>query len=105
MMHRIRQRPPRRGGLVRAMAVSAYARDQDRSAALAAGYDDFLTKPALPADVLQTVGRILLATDSAELRSRRAGVPAQAADTSSGRSVARRRRSRETAALPVGNRE
>ena len=59
MIRRIRQRPPGRGGLVRAIAVSAYARPEDRQAALAAGYDDFIAKPAMPADVLRAVDRWL----------------------------------------------
>jgi signal transduction histidine kinase/CheY-like chemotaxis protein len=59
MMRRIRQRSPARGGLVRAIAVSAYARPEDRQAALAAGYDDFLAKPAMPADVVRAVDRWL----------------------------------------------
>jgi CheY-like chemotaxis protein len=59
MMRRIRQRPPARGGLVRAIAISAYARPEDRQAALAAGYDDFLAKPAMPADVVRAVDRWL----------------------------------------------
>jgi signal transduction histidine kinase/CheY-like chemotaxis protein len=60
MIRRIRQRPPARGGLVRAIAVSAYARPEDRQAALAAGYDDFLAKPAMPADVVRAVDRWLV---------------------------------------------
>jgi len=59
MIRRIRQRPPGRGGLVRAIAISAYARPEDRQAALAAGYDDFLAKPAMPADVVRAVDRWL----------------------------------------------
>ena len=59
MIKRIRQRSPARGGLVRAIAVSAYARPEDRQAALAAGYDDFLAKPAMPADVVRAVDRWL----------------------------------------------
>ena len=59
MIRRIRQRPPARGGLVRAIALSAYTRPEDRAAALAAGYDDFLTKPAMPGDVLRAVDRCL----------------------------------------------
>jgi len=59
MMKRIRQRSPARGGLVRAIAISAYARPEDRQAALAAGYDDFLAKPAMPADVVRAVDRWL----------------------------------------------
>jgi CheY-like chemotaxis protein len=59
MIRRIRHLPPARGGLVRAIAVSAYARPEDRAAALSAGYDDFLTKPAMPGDVLRAVDRCL----------------------------------------------
>jgi CheY-like chemotaxis protein len=59
MSRRIRQRSPGRGGLVRAIAISAYARPEDRQAALAAGYDDFLAKPAMPADIVRAVDRWL----------------------------------------------
>jgi len=59
MIRRIRQRAPARGGLVRAIAVSAYARPEDRQAALAAGYDDFLAKPVMPSDVVRAVDRWL----------------------------------------------
>jgi signal transduction histidine kinase/ActR/RegA family two-component response regulator len=59
MIRRIRQRSPARGGLVRAIAVSAYARPEDRQAALAAGYDDFVAKPTMPADVVRAVDRWL----------------------------------------------
>jgi CheY-like chemotaxis protein len=61
MIRRIRKRPAGRGGLVCAVALSAYARRKDREAALAAGYDDFLTKPAMPRDVLRAVSRWLSA--------------------------------------------
>jgi len=70
MIRRIRQRPPARGGLVRAIAISAYARPEDRQAALSAGYDDFLTKPAMPADVLRAVDRCLAQPPGA-MRERR----------------------------------
>jgi signal transduction histidine kinase/FixJ family two-component response regulator len=83
MIRRIRQRPPARGGLVRAVALSAYARPQDRDAALAAGFDDFLTKPALPGDVVCTVARWLLPASSASAvrrRSSRARVREAAAE-------------------------
>jgi signal transduction histidine kinase/DNA-binding NarL/FixJ family response regulator len=71
MIRRIRQRPPARGGLVRAIAVSAYARPEDRAAALAAGYDDFLTKPAMPGDVLRAVDRCLARPPHATRERRR----------------------------------
>jgi signal transduction histidine kinase/CheY-like chemotaxis protein len=71
MIRRIRQRPPARGGLVRAIAISAYARPEDRAAALSAGYDDFLTKPAMPADVLRAVDRCLARPPRATRERRR----------------------------------
>jgi hypothetical protein len=52
-------------------------------AALAAGFDDFLTKPALPLEVVRTVGRWLLPTPSgsqSRRRSPRARPLAEAAD-------------------------
>lgn len=60
LIRRIRARSPLAGGLVRAVALSAFARTEDRDAALAAGYDDFMSKPALPADILRTVSRWLV---------------------------------------------
>jgi signal transduction histidine kinase/FixJ family two-component response regulator len=71
MMRRIRQRPPGRGGLVRAIAVSAYSRTQDRRAALAAGFDDFLMKPALPRDVVRAAARWLLSSGPERRRATR----------------------------------
>ena len=72
MIKRIRRRPPARGGLVRAIAISAYARPEDREAALAAGYDDFLAKPAMPADIMRAVDR-WLARPPRPTRERRRG--------------------------------
>ena len=71
MIRRIRQRPPGRGGLVRAIAVSAYARPEDRDAAIGAGYDDFLTKPTMPGDVLRAVDRCLARPPRATQERRR----------------------------------
>jgi signal transduction histidine kinase/CheY-like chemotaxis protein len=58
LMRRIRQRPPARGGTVPAIALSAYARSEDRQAALAAGFTEFLAKPVMPADVVTAVARV-----------------------------------------------
>jgi hypothetical protein len=59
MLRRIRARPVRRGATVPAVALSAYARAEDRHAAFAAGFDEFLTKPALPADVVRCVAELI----------------------------------------------
>jgi signal transduction histidine kinase/ActR/RegA family two-component response regulator len=59
LMRAVRRRPPHKGGEVPAVALSAFARAEDRRAALTAGYDEYLTKPALPADILGTLSRLL----------------------------------------------
>jgi CheY-like chemotaxis protein/nitrogen-specific signal transduction histidine kinase len=59
LMRRVRQRLPEAGGSVPSIALSAYARADDRRSALDAGYDDFLTKPAMPADIARTIARWL----------------------------------------------
>ena len=61
MMRAIRGRNPERGGRVPAIAVSAYARSEDRAAALTAGFDDFVTKPAAPMSIIRAVEQILSA--------------------------------------------
>src|SRR4051794_24501732 len=61
LIRRIRQRSESRGGRLPAVALSAFARTEDRDAALGAGFDDFLTKPAMPADIIRTVHHWLTA--------------------------------------------
>ncbi len=53
LMRRIRALPPHRGGDVPAAALTAYARDEDRREAFAAGFQRHLVKPVQP-DVLVT---------------------------------------------------
>jgi len=59
MIREIRRLPPERGGRVPAIALSAYARAEDRSTALRAGFSDFVAKPARPEDVLRAVQQLL----------------------------------------------
>jgi signal transduction histidine kinase/ActR/RegA family two-component response regulator len=59
LMKQIRTLPEDRGGRVPSLALSAYARSQDRTRALDAGFNDFLAKPVLPDDVVTTVMRLL----------------------------------------------
>src|SRR5206468_2699123 len=59
MMGRLRRLPPEHGGTLPAIALSAYARAEDKAAALGAGFSDFLTKPATPEDVIRAVQHLL----------------------------------------------
>jgi signal transduction histidine kinase/ActR/RegA family two-component response regulator len=59
LMRRIRALPADRGGTVPSLALSAYARAQDKLQAREAGFDGFLTKPAVPADVIEALQRLL----------------------------------------------
>jgi CheY-like chemotaxis protein len=45
LMRRVRQRPAATGGRVAAVALTAYARDEDRDRSIAAGFDLHLSKP------------------------------------------------------------
>jgi signal transduction histidine kinase/ActR/RegA family two-component response regulator len=69
MMRVIRRRPAHKGGDVPSVALSAFARTEDRRAALAAGFDEYLTKPALPADVLGALARLLAERKPRTLRA------------------------------------
>ena len=46
-------------GGIPAIALSAYTRVEDRDAAYAAGFTDFVGKPAAPQDLLYAVQRVL----------------------------------------------
>ena len=74
MMRRIRQRPAAEGGRVPALALSAYARAEDREAALMAGFDEFLAKPSMPAEVVRAISAVGAARHGSKVqrpRSRR----------------------------------
>jgi CheY-like chemotaxis protein len=54
----IRQLPPHQGGAIPAVALSAYARDEDRDRAIAAGFQVHLAKPVAPNELIETVIRL-----------------------------------------------
>jgi CheY-like chemotaxis protein len=54
----VRALPPESGGKVPAAALSAYAREADRRAVLAAGFDLHIPKPIDPTDLCATVERL-----------------------------------------------
>ena len=55
LIARVRERDARRGGLTPAVALSAYARDEDRARSLSAGFDAHVPKPVEPAELLSIV--------------------------------------------------
>ncbi|MFL6279995.1 MAG: PAS domain S-box protein [Vicinamibacterales bacterium] len=55
LMHRVRQLPPSAGGAVPAIALTAYARTEDRTRAFRAGYQAHLAKPIEPAELVATI--------------------------------------------------
>jgi PAS domain S-box-containing protein len=58
LMRMIRSRRPADGGLVPALALTAYASAEDRRRALAAGYQRHIAKPVDPADLVDAVAEL-----------------------------------------------
>jgi PAS domain S-box-containing protein len=59
LMRRIRRMAPADGGRVAAIAFTAFARPEDRTRALEAGFDDHLTKPMDPMRIVATAAGLL----------------------------------------------
>jgi PAS domain S-box-containing protein len=55
LMQRIRKLPANRGGAIPALALTAYARTEDRTRAFRAGYQAHLAKPVEPAELVVTI--------------------------------------------------
>ena len=58
LIERVRRLPAEEGGEIPALAVSAYVRDEDRSRAVAAGFQKHLAKPFEPFKLVATVARL-----------------------------------------------
>jgi CheY-like chemotaxis protein len=62
LIQKVRDLSPETGGLTPAIALTAYARSDERIRALAAGFQAHLAKPALPeelaAAIAEVVGRV-----------------------------------------------
>lgn len=58
LIEEVRARRADEGGTVPAIALTAYARPEDRQRALAAGFQAHLAKPIDPADLVSTVARL-----------------------------------------------
>lgn len=55
LIKRIRLRGPTEGGVVPAVALTAYARGEDRAAALRAGFNSHVSKPVDPSEVIAVI--------------------------------------------------
>lgn len=67
LIKKIRKLPPQQGGHVPAVAVTAYARAEDRRRALTAGFQAHISKPVDPAELVHLLAK-LLRKSSASLR-------------------------------------
>ncbi|WP_437821047.1 PAS domain-containing protein [Sorangium sp. So ce1078] len=71
LIRRVRTLPPERGGDVPAVALTAYARNEDRAEALLAGFQTHIAKPIQPTELMTAIG--LLAARGAREGRPRAG--------------------------------
>jgi PAS domain S-box-containing protein len=55
LIQRIRKLPTEKGGTIPAIALTAYASDADRNAAIAAGFQNHLPKPIAPDDLVNAI--------------------------------------------------
>ncbi|HYE66682.1 MAG TPA: PAS domain S-box protein [Pyrinomonadaceae bacterium] len=58
LMRKVRALDPERGGRIPAVALTAYAREDDRMRALLAGYHVHLAKPINPAELIAVIGSL-----------------------------------------------
>jgi CheY-like chemotaxis protein len=58
LIRRIREMPPEHGGKVPAIALTAYARAVDGERALAAGFQEHVTKPVDPDGLTAVVAKL-----------------------------------------------
>src|SRR5690606_33612571 len=58
LLRRIRDLSPKEGGLVPAIALTAYAREEDRTRLLAAGFQRHVTKPVAAEDLLGAIAEV-----------------------------------------------
>jgi PAS domain S-box-containing protein len=58
LMRKIRELPPDRGGGVPALALTAYARPEDRVRAMRAGFQHYVTKPVEPNELAAVVANL-----------------------------------------------
>lgn len=77
LVRRLRRLAPEDGGRVPAIAVSAYAREEDRIRSLAAGFQQHISKPLDPAELVGAIARLArrIRGPSPDPEPEREGVP------------------------------
>jgi signal transduction histidine kinase/CheY-like chemotaxis protein len=68
LIRKIRLRPPERGGVIPAVALTAYAKIEDRVTILAAGFQMYLSKPADPNELIAVVSSLAKRRGLGELK-------------------------------------
>lgn len=58
LIQRVRELEQQRGGHMPAIALTAYAKQEDQQQALEAGFQEFLSKPVEPAELIQAVAKL-----------------------------------------------
>ena len=58
-IQQVRTLPPERGGRIPAIALTAYAREQDRDRAIAAGFQIHLAKPVVPDELVEAIVQLI----------------------------------------------
>ncbi|URD53327.1 response regulator [Chroococcidiopsis sp. CCNUC1] len=58
-IQKVRTLPPEQGGKIPAIALTAYAREQDRDRAIAAGFQIHLAKPVVSDELVEAIGQLI----------------------------------------------
>ena len=84
LIRKVRALPRERGGAAAALALTAFARDEDRTRALAAGFQEHASKPIGPADLVSIVSRLVANNRGPTGRGRDSGVGGQGGSAPAG---------------------
>lgn len=68
LIRKLRALPAGEGGMIPAIALTAYARPEDQERAIAAGYQKHLSKPIEPAELAAAVASIIERSGKNQLR-------------------------------------
>ncbi|MDM9381211.1 PAS domain S-box protein [Chlorogloeopsis sp. ULAP01] len=63
LMRQIRNRPPEKGGSIGAIALTAYAAEYDQQKALEAGFQQHISKPVDPEELVKAIATLVVSID------------------------------------------